>query len=301
MTKDSMHVIILGNAMSGKEELQEALTTLKPMKRDTPILFHSLAEPFFLTKGMPGNIDAAIYVVDPAQPIDNTWIDLIHFLGIDKVIAVVSKMDRFQYCQHVYTKVEATVCPGLNPLFCIPITLTDNIQEDSRRMCWYNGPTLVQALSNIEEQQEEGREERIWVQKQMQSVSNNNMYECVIAGGCPKGYVGMPIVTCTPSCTHFTTGQLLGKGYGIHHSDTIHAELFYLYPEDMYLPEQVFTLMLGTQSIPVVLQEGQSHEGQGVCRVYVKASGPVYYDCQMCASFALYKDDTCIALGKAIG
>jgi bifunctional enzyme CysN/CysC len=82
---------------------------------------------------------------------------LIWLLGIRHVILVVNKMDLVDYAQDVFTKIEADYRAfakemGLPDVTCIPISAVkgDNVLERSQIMTWYQGPTLMDVLDNVE-------------------------------------------------------------------------------------------------------------------------------------------------------
>jgi bifunctional enzyme CysN/CysC len=82
---------------------------------------------------------------------------LIWLLGIRHVVLVVNKMDLVDYSQDVFTKIEADYRAfakemGLPDVTCIPISAVkgDNVLERSQITTWYQGPTLMDVLDNIE-------------------------------------------------------------------------------------------------------------------------------------------------------
>jgi bifunctional enzyme CysN/CysC len=82
---------------------------------------------------------------------------LIWLLGIRHVVLVVNKMDLVDYSQEVFTKIEADYRAfakemGLPDVTCIPISAVkgDNVLERSQITTWYQGPTLMDVLDNIE-------------------------------------------------------------------------------------------------------------------------------------------------------
>ena len=82
---------------------------------------------------------------------------LVWLLGIRHVVLVVNKMDLVDYSQEVFTKIEADYRAfatelGLPDITCIPISAVkgDNISSARRAMPWYQGPTLMGLLDNVE-------------------------------------------------------------------------------------------------------------------------------------------------------
>ena len=82
---------------------------------------------------------------------------LVQLLGIRHVVLVVNKMDLVDYAKNVFTKIETEYRAfaseiGLPDVACIPISAVkgDNIIERSSVMSWYEGPTLMDLLDNVE-------------------------------------------------------------------------------------------------------------------------------------------------------
>jgi bifunctional enzyme CysN/CysC len=81
---------------------------------------------------------------------------LLNLLGIRQVAVLVNKMDlvdfeagRFAAIRSEYTRYLAGL--GVDPDYVIPISARDgdNLVERSRRMAWYQGPTVVEALDSF--------------------------------------------------------------------------------------------------------------------------------------------------------
>jgi bifunctional enzyme CysN/CysC len=82
---------------------------------------------------------------------------LVKLLGIRHVLLVVNKMDLVDYSREVFTKIETEYRAfaaenGLPDVTCIPISAVkgDNIIDRSAVMTWYEGPTLMHLLDNVE-------------------------------------------------------------------------------------------------------------------------------------------------------
>lgn len=82
---------------------------------------------------------------------------LIHMLGIKECIVCLNKMDLVGYQQDEFDRVKEETAQLLSSLgYCeskfIPTSATegDNVYHSSKRMGWYRGPTLIQALDRIE-------------------------------------------------------------------------------------------------------------------------------------------------------
>jgi bifunctional enzyme CysN/CysC len=82
---------------------------------------------------------------------------LVSRLGIRHVVLVINKMDLVDYSKDVFSKIEAeyrafATEQGLPDVACIPISAVkgDNIIDRSAAMPWYEGPTLMHLLDNVE-------------------------------------------------------------------------------------------------------------------------------------------------------
>lgn len=86
---------------------------------------------------------------------------LINMLGIKNLFVLVNKMDLVDYKQDVFEKVKTDVTQllstvGFQNVSFIPGSAWegDNIYKKSNRMPWYKGPTLIEALDQIELREE---------------------------------------------------------------------------------------------------------------------------------------------------
>jgi bifunctional enzyme CysN/CysC len=82
---------------------------------------------------------------------------LVWLLGIRHVVLVVNKMDLVDYSKDVFAKIETEYRAfakelGLPDVTCIPISAVkgDNVLERSSVTTWYQGPTLMEVLENVE-------------------------------------------------------------------------------------------------------------------------------------------------------
>ncbi len=106
--------------------------------------------------------DAAVLVVDGREGVQEQTrrhAYLLHLLGIRQVLVAVNKMDLVQFDQARFQQVAGDVRDYLDDLGIdllhtniIPVSARegDNIVERSRRMTWYQGETLTQALDNFQ-------------------------------------------------------------------------------------------------------------------------------------------------------
>lgn len=85
---------------------------------------------------------------------------LSYTLGVKQMIVAVNKIDTANYSQQRYEEIKKEISAflkrtGYNPdkIPFVPISgfQGDNMIEPSKNMPWYKGPTLIQALDNIQE------------------------------------------------------------------------------------------------------------------------------------------------------
>ncbi len=82
---------------------------------------------------------------------------LLHMLGIKQIVAAINKMDLMDYEENTFQKVKEETSQlasslGYTDVRFIPISALegDNVYKPSGRMEWYQGPTLLQVLDEIE-------------------------------------------------------------------------------------------------------------------------------------------------------
>ena len=81
---------------------------------------------------------------------------LLHMLGVKKIIVAINKMDLMDYAEQGFEEVKVQTnwllsSLGYSATEYIPVSAMegDNVYKPSRRMEWYHGPTLIQALDRI--------------------------------------------------------------------------------------------------------------------------------------------------------
>ena len=105
--------------------------------------------------------DAALLLIDAHEGIQEQsrrHAYLLSLLGIQQVVVVVNKMDLVNFDQGVFTRIEAEYREFLHqlkvrPLQFLPIAARDgvNLVAPDDRIAWYEGPTLVQTLDDLEQ------------------------------------------------------------------------------------------------------------------------------------------------------
>ena len=82
---------------------------------------------------------------------------ILKLLGIRHLVFAVNKMDLFEYDEQHFQKVSSAIeelknTLGLQEIQIIPIAalLGDNVVDSSKRMPWYQGPTLLAFLESLE-------------------------------------------------------------------------------------------------------------------------------------------------------
>ena len=104
--------------------------------------------------------EAAVLVVDVqhgAMEQTRRHAYLLDLLGLTRMLVAVTKMDTVAYDRAPFAQADAQIRAvlgglGLTPACVIPISAREgiNIGARSRRMRWYAGPTLLQALDRLE-------------------------------------------------------------------------------------------------------------------------------------------------------
>ncbi len=104
--------------------------------------------------------DLAVILIDARQGIltqTRRHSYLAHLIGIKHLVVAVNKMDLVDYDQATYDKITADYATfaeeiGITAFTPIPISglAGDNITNTSENMPWYDGPTLVNHLENVE-------------------------------------------------------------------------------------------------------------------------------------------------------
>lgn len=102
--------------------------------------------------------DIAILIVDVNEGIreqTRKHVYILKLLGVKQVIVLVNKMDKVNYQEEKFKKIEANLKKylaliNINSEIIIPISAKegDNIKELSLKMKWYNGFSLVDSLDN---------------------------------------------------------------------------------------------------------------------------------------------------------
>ncbi len=104
--------------------------------------------------------DGAVLIIDALEGVrDQTRRHgyLLHLLGIKQVAVVVNKMDRVDFAAARFSEISEEISAhltglGVTPTAIIPISARDGdgVAARTRRMAWYDGPTVVEALDALE-------------------------------------------------------------------------------------------------------------------------------------------------------
>jgi bifunctional enzyme CysN/CysC len=104
--------------------------------------------------------DGALLIIDALEGVrDQTRRHgyLLHLLGVKQVAVVVNKMDRVDFGAARFAEISDEISAhltglGVRPLAVIPISARDGdgVAERTRRVAWYHGPTVVEALDALE-------------------------------------------------------------------------------------------------------------------------------------------------------
>ena len=104
--------------------------------------------------------DGALLIIDALEGVrDQTRRHgyLLHLLGVKQVAVVVNKMDRVDFSPARFAEIRDEISAhliglGVTPLAVIPISARDGdgVAELSQRIRWYDGPTVIDALDQLE-------------------------------------------------------------------------------------------------------------------------------------------------------
>ncbi len=103
--------------------------------------------------------DLAVILIDGAKgllPQTRRHAFIASLLGITKVLAAVNKMDLVEYREEVFLQLQDDFLAlaaqlGIAEVQCVPISALegDNVVDRSKRMPWYQGPTLLERLETV--------------------------------------------------------------------------------------------------------------------------------------------------------
>jgi bifunctional enzyme CysN/CysC len=104
--------------------------------------------------------DGAVLIIDALEGVrDQTRRHgyLLHLLGVRQVAIVVNKMDRVDFSAERFSEIRDEITThlaglGVTPNAVIPVSARegDGVAERSKRIGWYDGPTVVEALDALE-------------------------------------------------------------------------------------------------------------------------------------------------------
>ncbi|EJN12464.1 sulfate adenyltransferase subunit 1-like GTPase, partial [Bradyrhizobium sp. YR681] len=104
--------------------------------------------------------DGAVLIIDALEGVrDQTRRHgyLLHLLGVKQVAVVVNKMDRVDFSAERFQEISDEISAHLNglgvkPTAVIPISARDGdgVAERTGRIGWYKGPTVVEALDQLQ-------------------------------------------------------------------------------------------------------------------------------------------------------
>lgn len=133
----------------------------RTMSRDV-VLIDAPGHAEFLRNMITGasQADGAVLIIDALEGVrDQTRRHgyLLHLLGIKQVAVVVNKMDRVDFSAERFKEISDEISAhliglGVAPSAVIPISARDGdgVAEQTPRIGWYQGPTVVEALDALE-------------------------------------------------------------------------------------------------------------------------------------------------------
>src|SRR3569833_2362674 len=103
--------------------------------------------------------DAAVLIIDALEGVrDQTRRHgyLLHLLGVKQVCVVINKMDSVDFSEARFDEIKREISdhltgPGVTPTAVIPISARDGdgVAQNTPRIGWYEGPTVVGALDTL--------------------------------------------------------------------------------------------------------------------------------------------------------
>ena len=131
--------------------------------------------------------DLAVILVDATQGLltqTKRHAYLVSLMGIKQVILAINKMDLIQYDQEIYHEISNafrvhTENFGFHNITAIPVSALrgDNITSPSKKMFWYQGPSLINALENAPTNQQAGKhlDKKVGGQAKKQTKTQANL------------------------------------------------------------------------------------------------------------------------------
>ncbi|AHF08072.1 adenylyl-sulfate kinase [Desulfitobacterium metallireducens] len=103
--------------------------------------------------------EAALLVIDAKEGIQINSLrhgNLLSMLGVKQVAILINKMDLVDYEEEIFKQIVDSYRIflekiGIEPIYYIPVSgrFGDNIASSSGNMCWYSGPTVLEALDQL--------------------------------------------------------------------------------------------------------------------------------------------------------
>ena len=139
---------------------------------------------------------------------------LVHLLGIRKVVVAVNKLDLIDYSEDVFGRIEQDYRAfaeqlGIRNVVCIPVSALrgDNVVSRSDHMPWYDGPTLMDHLEQVEvDEQQQGGPFRMPVQWVNRPSPDFRGFSGTVVGGAVA--VGEPVLVL-PSGTRTEVARVV--------------------------------------------------------------------------------------------
>ncbi len=162
--------------------------------------------------------DAAVILIDArkgvlSQTRRHSYICAL--LGIRHLILTINKMDLVEYDQGTFERIQAEYGKlaqelGVEESICIPVSalMGDNVIDPSKKMPWYQGPTLLQVLETLEVAE---RQEHLPFRLPVQWVNRPSLDFRGFCGFVPSGSVRPgDAVVAMPSGKSSTVRGILG-------------------------------------------------------------------------------------------
>lgn len=239
--------------------------------------------------------DLAVVMVDASMGVQTQTrrhTQIISLLGVQHIVLAVTKMDIVKYDEEAFTSItdifgEFASSIGLDNVISIPMSglYGDNIVNQSERMPWYSGPTLLQHLETVDVDTMIGREQSFLLPVQWVNRPHSKFrgFSGLVSGGSVR--VG-DSVTIYPSdkktrisgifCAQdqresaqfgesvtvtFTEevdcsrGQVIvGEGSNVSVADQFETTIVW-FDDDLMTPGRSYWMKIGTQTVAAKLQK----------------------------------------------
>jgi len=159
-----------------REEREQSITI------DTSQTFFKLKDQRYIIVDAPGHKEYLKNMITGATQAKNAFLllditegireqtdkhlQILKLLGLKKLVVLVNKLDKINYNQDKFKEIEEKIRHlltqrNIDAEFVIPISAYegDNVCQDSKKMDWYKGPTVLKYIMDIKSVSENGQDD----------------------------------------------------------------------------------------------------------------------------------------------